>query len=186
MISENINGVSVEIVKSENLFSPGALDLGTKAMLKTYPADGEAKILDLGCGAGWVGIYASKVIGNENVVLCDIDENAVAAAGINASHNAVSPKIVLSDGFSALDDTGFSLIYSNPPYQTDFKVAKHFIEKGFNRLALGGRMIMVTKRRAWYENKLKSIFGGCKVTEESGYFVFCAIKKSMSYAGKKK
>ena len=84
-----------------------------------------------------------------------------------------------------LDDTGFTAIFSNPPYQSDFAVAKHFIEKGFNRLMLGGRMIMVTKRRAWYENKLKSIFGGCRVTEKNGYFVFEAEKRSMQYAGRK-
>jgi len=41
--------------------------------------------------------------------------------------------------------TGFTKILCNPPYHTDFSVAKHFIEKGFNRLAIGGAMWMVTK-----------------------------------------
>ena len=63
---------------------------------------------------------------------------------------------------------------------------KHFIEKGFNRLIVGGKMVMVVKRRTWYENKLKAIFGGCRVTEKYGYFVFVAEKRSMQYAGKKK
>jgi 16S rRNA (guanine1207-N2)-methyltransferase len=74
------------------------------------------------------------------------------------------------------------MILSNPPYHTDFSVAKMFIEKGFNRLSIGGRMYMVTKRKEWYRNKLKSIFGGVRIWELNGYFVFMSIKKSRTYA----
>ena len=41
---------------------------------------------------------------------------------------------------------------------------------------------MVTKREDWYRNKLKSIFGGVRVTRRKSYIVFEAIKKSGSYA----
>lgn len=186
MITDTINGVSLQINTAKDLFSPSGLDLGTRAMLETRPVEAGERVLDLGCGAGWVGIYAAKISGSENVVMCDVSESAVEFSNQNAALNGVSPKIVLSDGFSNLDDTGFSVIYSNPPYQTDFKVAKHFIEKGFNRLIVGGKMVMVTKRRAWYENKLKAVFGGCRVAEKYGYFVFIAEKRSMTYAGKAK
>ncbi len=74
------------------------------------------------------------------------------------------------------------LTSANPPYQSDFAVARHFIEKGFNRLNIGGSLFMVTRRRAWYENKLRAIFGGCRVTERDGYFVFSAQKRSARYA----
>ncbi|MCX7773218.1 MAG: methyltransferase, partial [Clostridia bacterium] len=61
-----------------------------------------------------------------------------------------------------------------------------FIEKGFNRLAPKGRIVMVTKRDTWYRNKLTAIFGGVKVHEVDGYFVFTAEKRSMTYASKEK
>jgi 16S rRNA (guanine1207-N2)-methyltransferase len=64
-------------------------------------------------------------------------------------------------------------------------VPKHFIEKGFNRLKIGGKMFMVTKRKDWYFNKLRAVFGGVKVTEIDDYFVFCAEKRSMKYAQRK-
>lgn len=38
---------------------------------------------------------------------------------------------------------------------------------------------MVTKRYQWYKNKLKSVFGGVKVIEENGYFVFVAQKRAV-------
>lgn len=59
-------------------------------------------ILDLGCGYGVVGILAGKLIGQENITMCDI--------------------------------------------HTDFSVPKHFIEVGFKKLVIGGKLIMVTKR----------------------------------------
>lgn len=39
-------------------------------------------------------------------------------------------------------------------------------------------MIMVTKRLTWYKNKLSSVFGGVKVHEIDGYYVFIAEKRS--------
>jgi 16S rRNA (guanine1207-N2)-methyltransferase len=60
-------------------------------------------------------------------------------------------------------------------------VAKAFIEKGFNRLKIGGKMVMVTKRKDWYKNKLSSIFGGVRIYEINGYFVFEAERRSKYY-----
>ena len=65
-------------------------------------------------------------------------------------------------------------------------MAKKFIEKGFNRLRVGGRMLMVTKRRDWYLNKLRAIFGGVRVREIDGYFVFVAEKRGTQYAQKRR
>ncbi len=186
MYTAEIGGVTVTIKESADLFSPLHADRGTLAMLSVVRPQMGMKALDLGCGCGIVGIYLSKVLGSGNVWMCDIDEKAVAASKANAAENGVSPTVVLSDGLSSVTESGFDLILSNPPYQSDFAVAKSFIEKGFNRLKTGGTMYMVTKRRAWYENKLRAIFGGCKVHETDGYFVFEAGKRSPFYANKEK
>ena len=37
---------------------------------------------------------------------------------------------------------------------------------------------MVTKRLDWYKNKLTSVFGGVKVQEVNGYYVFVSEKRS--------
>lgn len=141
------------------------------------------RVLDLGCGYGVVGILAAKLIGPENVVMTDQDERAVELAKENAALNGVGDVVVhQSDGFKGLSESDFTLILSNPPYHTDFAVPKEFIEKGFNRLRIGGRMMMVTKRKDWYKNKLITIFGGVKIAEIDGYYVFAAEKRSMRYA----
>ena len=178
-IEEKIQGIDLVLQTNEEVFSPGAVDRGTKAMLSFVTFTEKDKVLDLGCGCGVVGICAAKQIGAEQVVMCDISENAVMLSSQNASANGVGEvKILQSDGLKEIQDKDFTLILSNPPYHTDFAVAKGFIEYGFKKLTVGGRMIMVTKRLDWYRNKLSSVFGGVTVKEQDGYYVFLAEKRS--------
>ena len=155
------------------------------AMLSRVEFQDGWKVLDLGCGYGVIGITAAKFTDPSKVYLTDIEPEAVALSRINASRNgAEGVNILQSDGLDALDETGFDCILSNPPYHTDFSVAKMFIEKGFNRLKPGGRMYMVTKRKEWYKNKFISVFGGVRIYEIDGYYVFEAEKRSKNFAGK--
>jgi 16S rRNA (guanine1207-N2)-methyltransferase len=183
MFTETINGITLTFETNPSVFSPRCIDKGTRAMLVEADFSSRGKVLDLGCGYGAAGIYAAQIIGGQNVVMSDIDENCVALAGKNAALNGAGDvKIILSDGFKQMDDTGFSLILSNPPYHADFSLPKHFIEKGFNRLLSGGMMMMVTKRERWYRNKLTAIFGGVRVKEIDGYYIFSAKKHGTRYA----
>lgn len=181
MIHTVINAIQFQFVSDEQLFSPHAIDRGTLAMLSVtsfFPSD---KVLDLGCGLGVVGIVAAKQ--GAQVVMSDVDPLAIEITQQNLSLNQVEGvKVVLSDGFRQIEETGFTQILSNPPYHTDFSVAKHFIEKGFNRLVIGGRMILVTKRVDWYKNKLTTIFGGVTMHSVNGYTVFVAEKRRDHYA----
>ena len=186
-IKAEVLGEQLTLRTQPGLFSPQRVDRGTLAMLSTVELQPGMRVMDLGCGCGVVGIAAAKKCGAENVVMSDADEGAVEAARENAALNGVEGvKIVLSDGFESVDESGFDLILSNPPYQSDFAVAKRFIEKGFNRLKLGGRMVMVTKRLDWYRNKLKAVFGGVRVREVDGYYVFEAERRSLRYATARK
>jgi len=186
MLKETICGIQLTFETSSSVFSPHSIDNGTLAMLSAALLSPNDKVLDLGCGYGAVGIYAAKLIGEQNVVMSDVDEKCVTLSKRNAEANGVGGvNVIQSDGFNNIQDTNFTIILSNPPYHTNFSVAKHFIEKGFNRLKLGGKMHMVTKKKDWYKNKITAIFGGVKVTHVNGYFVFCAEKRSMHYANQK-
>jgi len=186
IIKTSINGVDIELKTLESLFSPNSIDKGTLAMLSVLNLESGDKVLDLGCGYGVVGIYAAKIIGAENVVMTDVDGVAIELARENAALNGVGDvKVVQGDAYESINDNDFTVILSNPPYHTDFSVPKKFIEKGFNRLRIGGKMYMVTKRKEWYKNKLISIFGGVRIYEIDGYYVFEAEKRQSSYSKKK-
>ena len=178
LIEETVQGVDLVLNTNEEVFSPTAVDKGTSAMLSFVEFKEDDKVLDLGCGCGVVGILAAKQIGADKIVMCDVSENAVQLAKLNAAANGVEGVTIrLSDGLKEISETGFTLILSNPPYHTDFAVAKGFIEDGFKKLAIGGKMVMVTKRLDWYRNKLSSVFGGVTVKEKDGYYVFLAEKR---------
>ena len=185
LLQVEILGQQVSLETRRGLFSPEHVDRGTLAMLSHVKIASGMRIMDLGCGCGVVGIVAAKIAGEENVFMSDADPMAVATARRNAERNGVSGvHICVSDGFQSVDASGFDLILSNPPYQTDFSVAKGFIEKGFNRLKIGGRLYMVTKRREWYKNKMISVFGGVEIHETDGYFVFVSERRSLQYANR--
>jgi 16S rRNA (guanine1207-N2)-methyltransferase len=222
----NRNGLGLTFETTPVLFSPNAPDKGTLTMLDAWETDRNIrvqecnkecnkecvndaannpgrflKLLDLGCGYGLAGLYLAKKYGDFiKITMCDNDISAIEAAQKNALINGLHDvDFIVSDGFRNIPSAGFDYILSNPPYHTDFSVAKHFIEKGFNRLAVGGagppnaltetvtekpggKLYMVVKRREWYKQKFISVFGGVTVTEREGYFVFCGERRSVRYA----
>lgn len=183
MIIETVCGHELRLWTEPGLFSQSGVDAGTLAMLSCVTFTSDDKVLDLGCGYGVVGIVAAKIAKPQNVFLVDIDPVAVSAATKNLDANgAAGATVTLSDGFRDFRETGFTKILSNPPYHADFAVPKHFIEKGFNRLVLGGSLFMVTKRELWYRRKFEAIFGGVRVRVVGDYFVFEAVKKASQYA----
>ena len=187
MIHAKIKNVDLKFETDSSIFSPNSIDNGTLALLSEIDFLPSDKVLDLGCGYGVVGILAGKLIGEENIIMCDISERAVEYAMKNAVINGVPDiKIRLSDGYQNVEENNFTLILSNPPYHADFSVPKKFIESGFSKLAMGGKLVMVTKRLDWYKNKLSSVFGGVKVRERDGYYVFIAEKRSQVIKKKSK
>lgn len=114
----------------------------------------------------------------------DADNGNGNGNGSGSDSGNAALAVLLGDGPGAVNAGGlggvggFTLILSNPPYHTDFAVAKRFIEQGFVCLELGGRMMMVVKRLAWYQNKMSAVFGGVKVSEMDGYFILTAEKRT--------
>lgn len=161
-----------KIQSAPGIFSPRRLDEGTRFMLEQIKVEPGARFLDLGCGAGVVSKIASEAWGCQ-VTAVDVNARALRLATINA------PKadVVASDGFRQLGGRQFEVIASNPPYHTDFAVAKAFIEGAYGRLAMGGTLYLVVKRSDWYIQKVRAVFGGCRVLQEGEYTVLVAEKR---------
>jgi len=75
------------------------------------------EILDLGCGTGIIGITIALERPLSKMTLIDQSEHAIQNTKDNqALHQATNVMIQKSDWFSALDQTRFDVILSNPPY----------------------------------------------------------------------
>jgi len=178
LLKEMIFGQEIILETGDYYFSPKNVDKGTLFLLSKVQITEEDKVLDLGCGYGVVGIFIAKQIGGERVVMSDISEEAFVLTTANLELNGLNNvKVIKSNGLKDIPEKDFTLILSNPPYHADFSVAKAFIEDGYKWLAFGGKLIMVTKRLPWYRNKITSVFGGVKVFERDGYYVFVAEKR---------
>jgi release factor glutamine methyltransferase len=78
------------------------------------------EILDLGCGTGIIGITIALERPLSNVTLIDQSEHAIQNTKENQTlHQVTNVMIQKSDWFSALDQTRFDVILSNPPYLED-------------------------------------------------------------------
>jgi 16S rRNA (guanine1207-N2)-methyltransferase len=173
-----INEKTLQFITHKDLFSPNSADEGTLAMLSKVNVSCDDKILDLGCGYGFVGIVLKTE--NNDAVIHSVDKDPLAIEYVNKNIeiNNLDLKVWLSDGFENVTDRNYTIILTNPPYHTDFSVAKGFIENAFNHLVIGGYMIMVVKRLLWYKNKLSSVFGGVEVNEINDYYVLISQKRS--------
>lgn len=188
---------SFRIQSAAGIFSPRGLDEGTRLMLDQIglilrpggalltpapaslpPDSGSAlRFLDLGSGAGVVSRVAASLWGCQ-VTAVDSSARALRLTRLNAPE----AEVIASDGLGALAGRVFDLIASNPPYHTDFAVARRFIEGAHRQLSPEGHLVLVVRRADWYEQKIRSLFGGCRLVEEQGYTVMIAQRRERRQA----
>ncbi|CAM8405426.1 HemK Methylase of polypeptide chain release factors [Candidatus Methylopumilus planktonicus] len=90
-----------------------------KALSKINARD-HTEILDLGCGTGVIGITIALERSLSKVTLIDQSQHAIQNTKANKMlHQVTNTMIQKSDWFSALDQTKFDVILSNPPYLED-------------------------------------------------------------------
>lgn len=128
--------------------------------LAAQPLLANARILDIGCGAGPGGIAAALAASTANpeLVLSDINRNALDYARVNAQLAGLNDvTFVQSDLFSVVEGH-FDLIVSNPPYLVDAAartyrhgggglgsgLSERIVNEGLPRLAPGGRLMLYT------------------------------------------
>jgi ribosomal protein L3 glutamine methyltransferase len=77
-----------------------------------------ARLLDLCCGGGCIGIAAAVYQPDLEVLLADIDDEALALAQENIARYEVSSRVraLQSDLMDSLGDERFDIILCNPPY----------------------------------------------------------------------
>lgn len=83
-----------------------------------YRGDGPARVLDLCCGGGCIGLATAWYFPESHVDLLDIDRDALTLARENAVHLGIEDRVTIlqSDLFAALPAGRYDLIVSNPPY----------------------------------------------------------------------
>lgn len=125
---------------AHTLFSSYQVDEGTDLLLRTIDAPAPRVVLDLGCGAGVIGIVIAGLFPTAQVVAVDKDLLAVRYARHNAALNGIANITVLgSVGLEQAPDLPFDLIISNIPAKIgDEAIEQEFVLGPLERLRPGG------------------------------------------------
>ena len=160
-----LEGTTLQLSNRPGVFSREKLDIGTRVLLPCIAADqGSARVVDLGCGNGALGLMAA--LRNPDAQITFIDESwaAVASARDNfaAAFPARSARFIVSDGLSEAAANSADLILCNPPFHQQQvvgdQIARRLFRQSRHALAPGGTLLVVGNRHLGYHQTLKRDF----------------------------
>ena len=179
-ITVRINETEIKLTTASGIFSREKIDLGTKILIDNIEIKKNAKVLDLGCGYGVIGISIAKIIPDTKVVLTDVNERATQLAKENAKQNNVTVDVRTGDSYETVAGETFDYILLNPPQTAGRKLCFQLIEQAPAHLSSEGIFYLVARHQkggAMLEAKMKEIFGNAEtVARESGYRVYRSVK----------
>lgn len=177
----SLRDFSFRFVTDAGVFSKSGVDYGSQVLIDALELDPSAKVLDVGCGYGPIGLTSAKLAENGQVTMIDINERAVELSRENAKLNNISNVTVLqSDLYEAVKHLKFNAIVTNPPIRAGKAIVHRIFEEGYELLEEGGSMWVVIQKKQGAPSakaKLESLFGDVvEVTKDKGYRIFRAVK----------
>ena len=154
-----------------SVFAQGKLDEGTRLLIEALQVQPADEALDIGCGAGYLGLHIARQANRGHVTMVDASLATVALAQRNITESGLPNINVLpSDGAQAVLSQRFDLVVTNPPFhqggiQTT-EIAERFIREAAHVLRPQGRFYLVANRFLKYEPTLKAHFNN--ITEVGG------------------
>ncbi len=164
------------------LFSPRAVDAGTRLLIDRIEVAEADDCLDLGCGYGALGLVMARLAPRGQTHLVDKDFVAVEYARKNAQLNGLDNcRALLSDGFSALPAAQrFDVIASNLPAKAGNEAYYILFAGAHDHLVAGGRFYVVTlsAQRRFIERAFRELFGNyVKVKQGRSHTVSLAVRE---------
>lgn len=160
-----------------SVFSREYVDYGSRLLIETLDVPPGARVLDVGCGYGPIGIAIAKTVADVRVDMVDINERAVALAQENAAANGVADRVrvFVSDGYAQVDGV-YDVIVTNPPIRAGKDVVYAIFAGAKEHLVPGGSLWVVIHKKQGApsaERKLAELYGTVeRVARKKGYHVF--------------
>jgi 16S rRNA (guanine1207-N2)-methyltransferase len=170
------DGPSCRFVSRPGVFSYGRFDNGARALCEVMEVEPGDRVLDLGCGVGTNGVFASKRAGAGGyIAFVDSNARAIALSDLNARNNGVPRFEVFATGtVEGPQEDSFDVVAANPPYFANSAIAHLFIRRAKQLLTPQGRLFLVTRQPDEIGEVLLDTFGEAEAVVHRGYTILCA------------
>ncbi|WP_405104581.1 class I SAM-dependent methyltransferase [Paenibacillus sp. FSL K6-1217] len=180
-IDTELRGKRLRFTSDAGVFSKGDIDHGSRVLIEAMEIPEHAKVLDVGCGYGPIGISAALLAPKGHVTMIDINSRAVELARENAQHNGIRNVTVMeSDVLSAVEGQTFDVILTNPPIRAGKAVVHGIFEQAYEHLNEGGCLWVVIQKKQGAPSavaKLESLYALVEeVGKDKGYRILKAQK----------
>jgi len=144
-------------------FAEGKLDEGTRLLVDALEVHTTDIALDIGCGAGYLGMHIAHVASKGHVTMVDASLVAVdAARNMVEQSGMTNVQVLASNGTQEVKAQRFDLIVTNPPFhlggiQTT-EIGERFIREAAQVLRPRGRFYLVANRFLKYEPIMRACF----------------------------
>jgi len=180
-ITAVLRGMKLNFITDAGVFSKEGIDFGSRLLIETMDIPDGAKVLDVGCGYGPIGIVAARLHPSNQVTMIDVNERAVELARRNAQANgAANASVLISDLYEQVVDHDYDVVLTNPPIRAGKQVVHAIFEGARQVLKDGGSLWIVIQKKqgapSAYE-KLEQLYDHVEeVTKDKGYRIFRAVK----------
>ena len=170
-----------QVYTDNGVFAKDKFDYGTRLLLENFNCqiDG-AKILDLGCGYGPVGIVLKTKYPDSVIDMVDVNLRAVKLAKDNVKLNNLDCNVMVSDVYEAVKDKKYDYIITNPPIRAGKDIIRKFLIGALDRLELGGELWFVMRKDHGVKSILKEMddkFVTEIVEKDKGFYIVKACLK---------
>ena len=177
-----IKNEDFSFITDNGVFSKNNIDYGSKLLIETYLKENdinEKRVLDVGCGYGFLGIMVSRVT-DSYVEMIDINKRAVHLTNMNIKrYKDFKGKTYVSNVYENVEGK-YDIIITNPPIRIGKEKLLEILIGAFDHLEDNGLLYYVI-RKDQGALSIKKILeeNGINVeviNKDKGYFIYRAKK----------
>ena len=162
------------------VFSKDRIDYGSKLLIENYFKYGKKykKVLDVGCGYGFIGITVSKIM-ESDVDMIDVNKRAIHLSNINIKNIGCNARAFISNVYENINNK-YDVIISNPPIRAGKEIYMDIIENSINYLNEDGEFWFVMNKNQGAKStieKIKNLYRVNVVEKSKGFFVINCKKR---------
>lgn len=172
-----IHSINYYFYTDNGVFSKGELDFGTQLLLNTfeYSFPQEKDFLDIGCGCGPIGIYASKL--GFTVDMSDVNKRAMELSKRSLNEQKLKANVFESDAYESINNK-YDYIVSNPPIRVGKEKLYEIIMGAKAYLKENGNLWIVVRKKQGAESlirDMKDVYSTVDVVEKKkGFYIIRA------------